>query len=79
MFQQEIYIYSKNICRQNSHISILTESSVKTKLIYCQLMWRHVSTHRVIIRSIIEQCLTYIKKQCTLFWIPKCLQGKKRG
>jgi len=41
------------------HLNIL--SSVKTELIYCQLKWRHVSTHRVIIRPIIEPCLRYIK------------------
>ena len=41
--------------------SILKVSSVKTQLIYCHLKWRHVSTHRVIIRLIIEPCLRYIK------------------
>ena len=29
------------------HLSILRVSSVKTRLNYCQLTWRHVSTHRV--------------------------------
>ena len=38
--------------------SVQRVSSVKTQLIYCQLKWRHVSTHRVIIRPIIEPCLT---------------------
>ena len=33
---------------------ILRVSSVKTQLIYCHFKWRHVSTHRVIIRQIIE-------------------------
>jgi hypothetical protein len=47
------------------HFSILRVSSVKTELINCQLNWQHVSTHRVIIRPIIELCLRYIKKKCT--------------
>ena len=40
-------------------------SSVKTQLNYCQLKWRHVSTHTVIIRTIIEPCLRNIKWKCT--------------
>jgi hypothetical protein len=42
-------------------------SSVKTQLIYCQLKWQHVSTHRVIIRPIIEPCLRYIKWKWTFY------------
>ena len=41
------------------HLSILRVISVKMQLIYCQLKWRHVSTHRVIIRPIIKSCLRY--------------------
>jgi len=47
------------------NFSIQRVSSVKTQLIYCQLKWRHVSTHRVIIRPIIEPCLRHIKWKCT--------------
>ena len=46
-------------------LRILRVSSVKTQLIYCQLKWRHVLTHRVIIRPIIEPCFRYIKWKCT--------------
>ena len=31
----------------------------KKQLIYRQLKWQHVSTHKVIIRPIIEPCLTF--------------------
>jgi hypothetical protein len=48
-------------------LSILRVSSVKLQLIYCQLKWRHVSTHRVIIRPIIETCLRFIKYKSTFF------------
>jgi len=37
----------------------------QTQLIYCQLKWRHVSTHRVIIRPIIEPYVRYVKYKCT--------------
>jgi len=36
------------------NIGILRLGLVKTQLIYCQLKWRHVSTHRVTIRPITE-------------------------
>ena len=52
--------------------SILRVNSVKTQLIYCQLKWRHVSTHRVIIRPITETCLRYIKYKCTFWGSQKC-------
>ena len=37
-----------------NHLSILRVSSVETQVIYCELKWRHVSTHRVIIRPVID-------------------------
>ena len=43
------------------HLSIPRVSSVKTQLIYCQLKWQHVLTHRVILRPIFEPCFMYIK------------------
>jgi hypothetical protein len=48
-------------------LSIPRVSSVKTELFYCQLKWRHVSTQVVIIRSIIEPCLRYIKWDSRMF------------
>ena len=52
-------------------LNIPRVSSVKTQLIYCQLKWRHVSTHGVIIRPIIETCLRGTSSKSAHFWGPK--------
>jgi hypothetical protein len=47
----EFYIYCNWSHPDVFLLNYLRYITVKTQLIYCQLyMWRHVSTHRVIIR-----------------------------
>ena len=63
-----------SVCVTNAHrgsggvapLIIPRVSSVKTQLFYCQLKWRRVSTHRVVIRPIIEPGMRYSKWKCTL-------------
>jgi hypothetical protein len=48
-------------------LSIPRVSSVKTQLFDCKLKWRHVLTQGVIIRSIIEPRMSYIKWDPRMF------------
>jgi len=76
------WVYYRHHCRQPGRVMerqlrIQRVSSVKTQLIYSQLKWPHVSTHRVIIRPISEPCLRYIKWKCTFLGSQNFYKSKK--